>query len=307
MNDRQLQSFVILAEELHFGKAALRLNIAQPALSQHIKALEQTLDIPLFTRDKRNVALTFEGQQLLEDARAALAHGKKLRENAHSLKLGFKGQLKIGYVGSSILDPALMRLMRDYRQTTPAIDIVLEEHSVHEQLRRLLNQQLDIAFVRSPVPQHDELEYLDIITRPLIAVLPHHHPLSTENTISLSALSDAPFLIQQDPPGIGLGGSVLYACKQAGFVPQHIQFTRDVSIAIGLVSLGMGVTLVPETQRSVIISDVKYCHLRETCTTTLTLIWQKHVKNKVAHHFTRYASSTLGKQRVTTRQAQVLR
>ena len=290
MDYRQLHSFVVLAEVLHFGKAALQLNIAQPALSQQIKALEQSLGIPLFTRDKRHVALTFEGQQLVEEARIAITHYEKFLENARSLRLGHKGQLKLGYVGSSILDPALALLINGYRKHKPDIDIVIEEHNVHEQLTLLLNYQLDIALVRSPVPQFPELEYLDVATRPLIAVLPRDHPACSGKKIDLSSLSDSPFLIQKDPAGVGLGWSALNACQQAGFVPQKIQFTRDVSVAIGLVSMGMGVTLVPETQRSVMIPDVNYCFLTDPgATTTLTLSWQRHLKNKALADFIRYA------------------
>ena len=290
MDYRQLHAFVVLAEELHFGKAALRLGIAQPALSLQIKVLEQTLQIPLFTRDRRHVALTFEGQQLVEEARVAINHYDRFLENARSLRLGYKGQLKLGYVGSSILDPALTLLINGYRKQKPDIEIVIEEHNVHEQLTLLLNYQLDVALVRSPVPQYPELDYLDVATRPLIAVLPRNHPLGQEKKIALSALSSSPFLIQKDPPGVGLGWSAMNACQQAGFVPQKIQFTRDVSVAIGLVSMGMGVTLVPETQTSVMIPDVNYCFLNEpTATTTLTLSWQRHVKNKAVTDFIRYA------------------
>ncbi|MBU9810779.1 LysR family transcriptional regulator [Rouxiella badensis] len=288
MDYRQLNSFVVLAEELHFGKAALRLNITQPALSQHVKALEKALQIPLFTRDRRHVALTYEGQQLVEEARIAINHRDKFLEGARALRQGFKGQLKLGYVGSSILDPALTLLINGYCKTKPDIDIVIEEHNVHDQLTLLLNNQLDIALVRSPVPYYPELDYLDIACRPLIAVLPGNHPLGCGQKISLAALSDCPFLIQKDPPGVGLGWSVINACQQAGFVPRKIQFTRDVSVAIGLVSMGMGVTLVPETQSSLMIPDVTYCFLSESnVTTTLTFSWQKHSKNKALIDFIR--------------------
>jgi len=289
MDYRQLHSFVVLAKVLHFGKAAIQLNIAQPALSQHIKALEQSLGVPLFSRDKRHVTLTFEGQQLVEEARIAIMHHDKIIENARSLRLGHKGQIKLGYVGSSILDPVLAMLINGYRKYKPDVEIVIEEHNVSEQLTLLQNYQLDIALVRSPVPQLSELEYLDVVTRRLDAVLPRHHPLALEQKLSLASLSDATFLVQQDPPGVGLGWSTLNACQQAGFVPQKIQFTRDVSVAIGLVSMGMGVTLVPETQRSVMIPDVNYCTLTDpTAVTTLTFSWQRRLKNKALVDFIQY-------------------
>ncbi|MEG3128306.1 LysR family transcriptional regulator [Pantoea cypripedii] len=290
MDYRHLHAFVVLAEELHFGKAALRLNIAQPALSQYIKALEKELEFELFTRDRRHVALTFEGEQLVEEARIASSHYVKFRDNARSLRLGYRGQIKLGYVGSSILDPALTLLINGYRKRKPDIDIVIEERNVHEQLTLLLTNQIDVALVRSPVPRYDHLEYLDLATRPLIAVLPRSHALAAQPRIALSQLATDPFLMQEDPPGVGLGWSALNACQQAGFVPQKIQPTRDVSVAIGLVSMGMGVTLVPETQRSVMIPDVSYCFLQDQhATSTLTMSWQREIKNKALHDFIQFA------------------
>ena len=290
MDYRHLHAFVVLAEELHFGKAALRLSIAQPALSQYIKALEKELEFELFTRDRRHVALTFEGEQLVEEARIASSHYVKFRDNARSLRLGYRGQIKLGYVGSSILDPALTLLINGYRKRKPDIDIVIEERNVHEQLTLLLTNQIDVALVRSPVPRYDHLEYLDLATRPLIAVLPRSHALAAQPRIALSQLATDPFLMQEDPPGVGLGWSALNACQQAGFVPQKIQPTRDVSVAIGLVSMGMGVTLVPETQRSVMIPDVSYCFLQDQhATSTLTMSWQREIKNKALHDFIQFA------------------
>lgn len=286
MDNRQLHSFVILAEELHFGKAALRLNIAQPALSQHIKALEQEWGVMLFLRNRRSVVLTHEGAQLLTDARLAVSHYEKIRETALSLRKGFKGRIRLGYVGSSIIDPILAMLISGYRKARPEIEIAIEEHDVNRQLTLLMSDELDIALVRSPVPRQAQLDYLDLTTRPLIAVLPHHHPQLHNTRISLSDLAEEPFLIQQDPPGVGLGWSTLSACLRAGFTPQKVQFTRDLSVAIGLVAIGMGVTLAPETQLSVRVPEVDYCHLDDPlATTTLTLSWQKHMHNSAVRDF----------------------
>ncbi|MBP2169841.1 DNA-binding transcriptional LysR family regulator [Erwinia toletana] len=294
MDHRQLHSFVVLAEELHFGKAALRLNIAQPALSQHIKALEQELGLMLFLRNRRNVALTHEGAQLLVDARLAVSHYDKIRETARSLRAGYKGQLRMGYVGSSIIDPVLAMLISGYRKENPHVDIDIEEHDVNQQLTLLLNDQLDIALIRTPVPRLEQLDYLEVATRPLIAVLPHHHPLLNKQRIALADLANEPFLIQKDPPGVGLGWSALSSCLRAGFTPQKIQFTRDVSVAIGLVAIGMGVTLAPETQLSVMLPEVGYCHLDDPlATTTLALSWQSHLHNHAVRDFIDYARELL--------------
>ena len=290
MDHRQLRSFVVLAEELHFGRAALRLNIAQPALSLQIKALEQALQIALFNRDKRNVSLTFQGQQLVEEARLALTQYQAFIDRATSLRQGHRGQLKLGYVGTSILDPTITELVNHYQLNQPEIEIAIQEHNVPQQLKLLLNYQLDIAIVRAPAPLYPELEYLDVVTHPLVAVLPRQHPLAREKQLSLAQLRDEHFLIQDDPPGIGLGWSTIEACRRAGFTPKHIRFTRDVSAATGLVSMGMGITLAPQTQCAIALPGTRYCLLDDPqATTTLTLCWQRHVKNTILPGFIRRA------------------
>ncbi|EMM3425515.1 LysR substrate-binding domain-containing protein [Klebsiella aerogenes] len=286
MDYRQLQAFTVLAEELHFGRAAQRLHITQPALTQQIKSFENALELRLFTRDRRNVALTAEGQFLLAEARMILGHCDKFRENARSLRQGRKGQLKIGYVGSAIFDPALSVLIGNYRQRKPEADLLIEEHNVNDLITGLLSETVDLAFIRSPGAQYDELESLDIATRPLVAVVPRHHPLASRRAIPLAALAEETFFIQQDPCGVGLGWSAISACRQAGFTPRKIQYSRDVSMAIGQVSMGMGVTLVPETQSAMLVSEVSYCLLEETfAVTTLTLCWRRESRNGLLGDF----------------------
>ena len=287
---KQLQSFLTLAEELHFGRAARRLNIAQPALSLHIKALEQSLGVALFVRDRRSVTLTFEGERLTGDVRAILSGLEQLRSSAQGLRKGYKGRLRIGYVGSSILDPGITMLINGYRKKNPQVDITIEEHCVNEQLALLLGDRLDIGILRSPVPHYDELYSLNATTRPLVAVLPRSHPAHAQRRISLKTLADESFLIQKDPPGVGLGWSALAACERAGFIPRNIQRTRDVSVAMGLVSMGMGVTLVPETQLSAMLPDIGYCLLDDPlATTTLTLCWQRRAGGTPLLKFVQFA------------------
>lgn len=296
MDYRQLQAFTVLAEELHFGRAAQRLHITQPALTQQIKSFENALELRLFTRDRRNVALTAEGQFLLAEARMILGHCDKFRENARSLRQGRKGQLKIGYVGSAIFDPALSVLIGNYRQRKPEADLLIEEHNVNDLITGLLSETVDLAFIRSPGAQYDELESLDIATRPLVAVVPRHHALASRRAIPLAALAEETFFIQQDPSGVGLGWSAISACRQAGFTPRKIQYTRDVSTAIGQVSMGMGVTLVPETQSAMLVSEVSYCLLEETfAVTTLTFCWRRQSRNGLLGDFIADVRELLGR------------
>ena len=289
MDYRQLRSFLTLAEELHFGRSAARMNIAQPALSLHIKNLESELGFPLFVRDRRHVALTHEGKQLVDNARLAVNHYEKFRLAARSLKQGFKGQLSIGYVGSAILDPAFLRLINGYKSTKTSIDITLEELDVNEQLQYLLDGQIDIGVVRPPVPAESRFESIDFVTRRLLAVLPESHPMADGRPIALQELANERFFIQKDPTGVGLGWSSIAACQRAGFTPQQLELTKDVSVAIGSVAMGLGVSLVPETQASVQLSGIRYCSLSDReATTSLRLAWLKEGSNQTVTDFVRY-------------------
>lgn len=289
MDIRQLYYFLALAEELHFGRAAARVHIAQPALSQQIKALEQQLDLPLFVRDRRHVALTAQGRQLQQEAQQTVTHYQRFLSAADSLKRGYQGRIQLGYVGSAILEPVLMTLLGGFRRVHPGIEVIIEEHDVDRQLTLLLAGELDVALVRSPVPAVESLSYLQIAERPLIAVLPCSHPLLTQKTISLSALANEAFLIQDDPPGIGLGWSAIAACRRAGFTPRQVQATRDVSVAIGLVAMEMGVTLVPYTQAAVMRTDVGYCLLDDPlAVTTLTMAWRRNRPNAIVNALVSY-------------------
>ncbi|EMH1277316.1 LysR family transcriptional regulator [Enterobacter hormaechei] len=289
MDYRYLHAFVVLAGELHFGNASRRLHITQPALSRQIRVLEEQLGMPLFIRDRRHVTLSQEGRRLAEAARVSVSHYEKLKARARSLREGYRGLLKLGYVGSAILDPALTCLTSGYRRTKPDVEIVIEEHNVSDQLTLLLDHELDVGLLRSPVPRYVSLNYLNIATRPLIAAVPHTHPQAAVESIALSSLAGDTFMVQQDPPGVGLGWSALHACNQARFIPQKIHYTRDVAVAIGMVSLGIGVTLVPETQRAVTLPNVCYCSLEDAgAVTTLTLCWPKSRKSRELVEFIRY-------------------
>lgn len=294
MDYRQLRSFIVLAEQLHFGRAAQALNIAQPALSQHIKHLEKELGLTLFVRDRRHVELTSDGKQLLPNARQAVSHFEQFKTTAHNLRQGFKGTLQIGYVGSSILDPAFTWLINRYLQHDSGVHIAIAEHDVNEQLTRLADAQLDVGIVRSPVPEQADFAGLTIATRDMVAVLPQHHRLATQPHIALRALANECFFIQQDPPGVGLGWSSLAACQHAGFRPHNIQFTRDVSVAMSQVAMGMGVTLVPATQATTKMPGVHFCQLDDVdATTSLMMLWKRTTANRAVHHFVAYAKAQL--------------
>lgn len=276
MNLRHLKAFVTVAELLHFGQAAIRLNIAQSALTQQIKQLEQHLGIKLFLRDRRHVALTPEGQRLLSDARAVVCQYQQFDAAAANIRDGRRGILRLGYVGSAILDPTVTTLIHHYQQRFSQIDTVVEEQQVETQLALLAAGLLDVAIVRAPFPLPAGFQQRELQRRPLVMALPATHPLAPRLRIDLALLCDARWIMQQDPPGVGLGYTALSACQRAGFTPGQLLFARDVAMAIGLVASGMGVALVPQTQQVMALPAVIWRPLTDNqATTTLHVVWRK--------------------------------
>ncbi|MCS6068878.1 LysR family substrate-binding domain-containing protein [Klebsiella variicola subsp. variicola] len=156
-------------------------------------------------------------------------------------------------------------------------------------LTLLLDHELDAGLIRSPVPRYAGLNYLNIATRPLIAAVPHTHTQAAVERIALASLAGDTFMVQQDPPGVGLGWSALHACNQARFVPQKNSLYPGCGCGYRYGLLGIGVTPVPETQRSVTLPNVCYCSLEDTgAVTTLTLCWPKSRKSRELVEFVRY-------------------
>ncbi|BDH47401.1 LysR family transcriptional regulator [Salmonella enterica subsp. enterica serovar Choleraesuis] len=276
MDLRHLNAFVTVAELLHFGRAAVQLNIAQPALTQQIKLLERRLDMQLFVRDRRHVELTPQGQLLLPEARAAVRQYQQFSAAAASIRHGARGILRVGYVGSAILDPVVTDLINRYRQRFAEIDTRVEEQQVEAQLALLEAGHLDIAIVRAPFPRPGGVQYRELQRRPLCVVLPREHPLAGQEVINLADLGDERWIMQQDPPGVGLGHSALSTCQRAGFTPSGIHFASDVAMAVGLVASGMGVALVPVTQSVMALPAVVYRPLDDPqAATTLNVVWQR--------------------------------
>ena len=216
-----------------------------------------------------------------------LGHCDKFRENARSLRQGRKGQLKIGYVGSAIFDPALSVLIGNYRQRKPEADLLIEEHNVNDLITGLLSETVDLAFIRSPGAQYDELESLDIATRPLVAVVPRHHALASRRTIPPRGAGGRDVFIQQDPCGVGLGWSAISACRQAGFTPRKIQYSRDVSHGDrpGIDGNGRDVGARDAKRHAGVRRSVIACWKRLFAVTTLTLCWRRESRNRLLGDF----------------------
>ena len=261
MELRRLRYFVAVAEELHFGRAAQRLHIAQPPLSQQIRRLEGELGVELLRRNRRRVQLTDAGRLLLEQSRPLLAQADRLEELLRRAGGGEVGRLSVGFVGSASYE-TLPAVLREFRGRFPDVELVLEELPTESQVAALHAGRIDVGLVRPPLAD-DAIELTRLVEERLIAALPDQHPLTERTAVRVAALAQEPFVL---PPRriSGLYEDVVSVCRAAGFTPQVVQEASEMQTIISLVSAGIGVSLVPSSVETFRMPRVSYRPLRGT-------------------------------------------
>jgi len=259
MELRHLRYFVAVAEEGHITRAAERLGIQQPPLSQQIQALERELETQLFRRKPRGVELTPAGQALLDEARAILARTDEAVAAVKRTARGEAGRIGIGFTSSASFHPFLPRAIRAFRETHPLVALALEESGTTELVDALRTQSLDVAFVRSPVGESDDLFIRPLLEEAMVAALPSGHPLSTgRDPLPLAALASETFILYRRPVGPGLHDAIIAACDRAGFSPTIGQEAPRMLSTLSLVAAGLGVTVVPASMSRLEAEGVAY-------------------------------------------------
>jgi DNA-binding transcriptional LysR family regulator len=258
---RHLRYFVAVAEELHFGRAAQRLHLAQPPLSQQIRKLEDILGYALFTRSSRAVRLTSAGEVFLERARRTLRNVQEDLDEARSIGRGEVGFLRVGFIGSAMLTP-LPAMLGQYRRRFPKVHLQLHESYTSRVLQLLADETLDAGFLRDggPTPGF-EVEVL--FSEPLVAVVPAHHPLADKTSISAAQLRDQPFVFFSPTAGTHAYEKGIAPCVERGFRPRVVQEAPQWLTVLRLVGAGLGVTLAPACVRQ-IADNVVCLHLSGT-------------------------------------------
>ncbi|MFW5470715.1 LysR substrate-binding domain-containing protein [Knoellia sp. CPCC 206435] len=257
MELRHLRYFVAVAEELHFGRAAARLHMAQPPLSQQIKQLEAEIGVQLLTRSTRRVELTPAGKRYLARARAVLADVDDAGDEAQRVAAGEVGRVALGLIGSATYD-LLPTIVPALRERCP--DIVLDlrgELLTPAQEEGLRDGSLDICILRPPV-RDPGLRVRVLRREPLVAVLPATHQLADRDSIRLADLRDEPFITYPSRHRSVLHDATFDACQRAGFVPQVVQEVSETSTLVVFVAAGLGVALVPEPVRHLTITGAVY-------------------------------------------------
>lgn len=276
---RLLRYFVAVAEESHLTKAAARLGIRQPPLSQQIRVLEEELGVTLFHRLPRGMELTESGRALLEDAHKILALTEQAVEGVRRVSQGEAGRLTVGFTGSAAFHPFVPSVIRRFRELAPNVRLVLEESSTGELMDDVCGGRVDVAFVRGPYGPDRGVVVEKVLDETMLAAFPADHPAvrrRPRQRIALSELAEESLILYRRHSGPGLYDAILAACAAAGFSPRIAQEAPRMLSTLSLVAAGLGVSLVPASLRRVNIEGVVYVSVSRPASlrAPLNLIWR---------------------------------
>jgi DNA-binding transcriptional LysR family regulator len=298
---RHLRYFVVVAEELHFSRAAEKLQIAQPPLSQQIRQLEQILGVRLFERNYHTVTLTSAGRVFLEEARRVLEQMEYALSRVQDAQQGLVGRLDIGFVNSTPAAEALIPdMLQIYRQRFLAVEVRLREMPLQEQLQALREQQIQVGFVVSSqdIPAEFDSEVIQRI--PFVAVFAPQHPFASQPSVALRSLANESFIFCQRQAASFLYDRIIQLC---GFSPHITQEVSDVRMVLGLVAANLGVSLVPASAIAFRQQGVVYCPLADLdvdITVQTVLVWRRKDTSPLVQEFLAVAREVLEQRKKTT-------
>jgi DNA-binding transcriptional LysR family regulator len=245
MELRHLRYFVAVADEMHFGRAAQRLHIVQPALSKQISALERELGVRLFSRTKRSVAFTPAGAAFYNEARDVLRRVDRASELTKLTATGALGALDIGFA-SPVMWSVLQPILRRQRAAFPGVRLHLHELHSSPQLRLLREGKLNAGFVRAPGPD-ELLEFRPVSHEGIVVALPEDHRLARQERVDLAELADERFILVSRSTAPGFFADCVELCQSYGFSPTVVEEGNTPAALYGMVAAGLGVSLGPES------------------------------------------------------------
>lgn len=269
-----LRCFVAVAEELHFGRAAARLNLTQPPLSRQIQLLEHTLDVKLLERTSRSVSLTRAGHSFLPEARRLLRLAEGAALAAKRTATGDVGAITLGFTAASGYD-FLPRLITQFRNEAPGIDLVLKEMVSTDQFESLTSGLIDVGLVR-PTFNRREVLSLCVVREPLIMAAPEGHPLTRAHAVELADLDRQPMITYSPYEARYFYDLLATLFATAGITPRYVQHISQVHSILGLVKAGLGVALIPRAARNLRFEGVALRPLAVGASPTVELhaIWR---------------------------------
>ncbi|PWK63034.1 LysR family transcriptional regulator [Aminobacter sp. AP02] len=291
MNLKQLQYFYMLAEELHFRRAAEKLNITQSPLSIAIQNLEQELGCQLFVRTQRRVQLTEVGERLRDHARSIIEKVEFCEQDLAAVVSGKAGQLRIGFTSASSLLSPFPALIHAFRREYPDIDVSLKEAATLVQLDSIQNRDLDVGVIRRPRQQlATAISFRKLKTDKLVVAMHSSHPLLEREEVRIADLAGERFIFFPRKMGVGIYDQFIELCGKRGFMPDIVQESQSTTTIVGLVAAGLGVAIVPSGLAYIQIPNVAFKTLADAdAETDLLLAYRAGEENPRLAHLIRLA------------------
>ena len=263
MELRHLRYFVAVAEEEHVTRAAARLGIQQPPLSQQIRQLEEELGVDLFERSPRQIKLNSAGKVFLNDARRILGMVRESVQRVRQFDMGREGSLIIGLVSSASMHPLTIRVIEAFRQTYPLVSLQIEEGANHELMRLIGEERLDLAFVRTGVDRYPQLACRTLLQEPAVVAMPANHPLAqgADQPVALESIGGEDLLVYRFVNGAGICEMLFAALADRGIRPRVVSETERMISALNMVAAGFGIAVVPQAMTALRIPNIVYREL----------------------------------------------
>jgi DNA-binding transcriptional LysR family regulator len=288
MDLRRLRYFVAVAESMHFGRAAERMNVVQSAISQQIKLLEAELGVTLLERSRPNVKLTESGRMFLPECRRVLLQADEAVRVARQAGSGHVGRVRFSFVDNALWS-LLPPLIRAFRDRYPGVDLELHPLDRSAQIKALEDRATDAALLPTPDPLGDFQSEM-FASGPLVVALPAGHPLLARAKLSIEMLADHSFVMFPPDMRSRLNEIVLGACSAAGFVPKVAQEAAQMHTQLALVGAGFGLSFVPRWVAATNFKNVRYRPLtRPALKYGLTFVWRRDSDNSALCNFTSVA------------------
>jgi DNA-binding transcriptional LysR family regulator len=275
MDFRHLRYFICVAEELHFGRAAQRLGISQPPLSQQIRVLEERLGAQLFERTSRRVRLTEAGRMFLPEARQALAQIERAIEVARRAHRGELGRLGLGFTASAPFVPRVADALHAFQQSHPRVELALQELSRDDQIAKIAHGELDIGIVRAfePPPLPADMISECLLEEDMLLAVRQDHPLARQNAEpGIADLAGVPLVLYGAANGAGFNEHFFALCEEAGFQPNVALEVGSFATLLGLVSAGFGATILAQSLARLQVDNLVLRHMSATLRSRLWLI-----------------------------------
>ncbi|WSH65416.1 LysR family transcriptional regulator [Rhizobium ruizarguesonis] len=258
MELRHLRYFLAVAEEGNFTRAAGKLGIGQPPLSQQIRDLEREVGAALFHRVPHGAELTAAGTAFLGEAKASLAAAEKAKLAAQSANRGETGRLSLGFTASSAFNPVVSTTIRRFRARWPEVQLSLTEMNTLALMQKLERGELDATFMRPSLDDPMGIRLRRLPDEPMVIALPASHPLARRSSVPLAALAEEPFILFPRLVGLSLYDDVVLACRRAGFELTVAQEAPQISSVVNLVAADLGVSIVPASISQIMLEGVAY-------------------------------------------------